>query len=44
MLCFRVSLRGEFLGLVHKDDSATLRGMVNRFGISSLEMVPVVVL
>lgn len=44
MLCFRVSLRGKFLGLVHRRDSTALKDIVQRVGISSLDLVPVILL
>lgn len=44
MLCIRVSVNGSFVGLVHDSDRVVIRGLVKRFGIASLVLVPVVVL
>jgi len=44
MFCIRVEVRGSFVGLVHDSDRAMIRGLVRRFGIKSLVLVPVVVL
>jgi hypothetical protein len=44
MLCYRISLKGKFLGLIHKCDKDELRNLVKKFGIAQLAIVPVVVL
>jgi hypothetical protein len=44
MLCIRIELRGSFVGLVHDCDRTVIRGLVKRFGLESLALVPVVVL
>lgn len=44
MLCIRVSVNGSFIGLVHDSDRVVIRGLVKRFGVESLALVPVVVL
>jgi len=44
MFCIRVSINGSFVGLVHNSDRVVIRGLVKRFGIESLILVPVVAL
>lgn len=44
MLCFRVTVNGSFVGLFNKDDRVILRGLLKRFGISHLSLVPVILL
>lgn len=43
MLCIRVSVKGSFVGLVHKCDRHYLSGLWQQYG-DELELVPVVVL
>lgn len=44
MLCIRIEVKGSFVGLVHDCDREIIRGLVKRFGVASLALVPVVVL